>query len=41
MRYGKASFIVSQDRHFDILRRIDFPKVELISIDEFMELLTH
>lgn len=38
---ANASFIVSQDRHFDVLRRIDFPKVELISIDEFMELLTH
>lgn len=38
---ANASFIVSQDRHFDVLRLIDFPKVELISIDEFMELLTH
>ena len=36
---ANASFIVSQDHHFDVLRRIGFPKVELINIDEFVELL--
>ena len=35
-----ASFIVSQDHHFDVLHAIDFPKVELIGIDEFVSLLT-
>ena len=36
---ANASFIVSQD-HFDVLHAIDFPKVELIGIDEFVSLLT-
>lgn len=37
---ANASFIVSQDHHFDVLYAIDFPKVELIGIDEFVSLLT-
>lgn len=37
---ANASFIVSQDHHFDVLHAIDFPKVELIGIDEFVSLLT-
>ena len=36
---ANASYIVSQDHHFDILRSIDFPKVELIDIDTFITLL--
>lgn len=37
---ANASFIVCQDHHFDVLHAIDFPKVELIGIDEFVSLLT-
>ena len=37
---ANASFIVSQDHHFDVLHAIDFPKVEIIGIDEFVSLLT-
>ena len=37
---ANASFIVSQDHHFDVLHAIDFPKVELIGVDEFVSLLT-
>ena len=37
---ANASFIVSQDHHFDILKNIDFPKVELIGIDTFIALLS-
>lgn len=33
---GNAKYIVSEDRHFDILKEIDFPKVEVISLDEIM-----
>lgn len=36
---GNADFIVSHDKHFDILRTIDFPIVEVISIEEFREIL--
>ena len=37
---GNADFIVSDDRHFRILAKIPFPKVRLISADDFMEILT-
>ncbi|WP_195370649.1 MULTISPECIES: putative toxin-antitoxin system toxin component, PIN family [Parabacteroides] len=36
---ANASYIVSQDHHFDILKNIDFPKVDLIDIDTFISLL--
>lgn len=36
---ANASYIVSQDHHFDVLKRIEFPKVELIDIDTFIDLL--
>ena len=36
---GNADFIVSHDKHFDILKTIDFPVVEVISIEEFREIL--
>jgi putative PIN family toxin of toxin-antitoxin system len=31
-----ADYIVSQDTHFDILKQIDFPKVNAIRIEEFV-----
>ena len=37
---GAADFIVSNDQHFKILKSIDFPKLSLISIEEFLKLLT-
>ena len=33
---GNAKFIVTEDRHYDILQKIDFPKVEIIKLDEMM-----
>ncbi|MBX3043887.1 MAG: putative toxin-antitoxin system toxin component, PIN family [Ignavibacteriae bacterium] len=36
---GGADYIVTNDKHFNILKQIDFPKVSVISIDEFIELL--
>ena len=35
---ANASYIVSQDAHFNVLRTIGFPKVNLIGIDDFMKL---
>lgn len=32
-----AEFIVTNDSHFNILEKVDFPPVEVISADEFME----
>ena len=37
---GQVDYIVTEDRHFDVLRSIPFPSVSIISIDKFMELLT-
>uniref|UniRef100_A0AB33JNK0 PIN domain-containing protein n=4 Tax=unclassified Prevotella TaxID=2638335 RepID=A0AB33JNK0_9BACT len=33
---SNARYIVTEDRHFDVLRQIDFPKVDVIGIDEFL-----
>ena len=32
-----AKYIVSNDHHFDILKQIPFPKVNVIDIDRFVE----
>ena len=37
---ANAQYIVSNDRHFDILKQIDFPHVNVISAKEFSEHLT-
>jgi len=34
-----ADYIVSNDSHFDILKNIDFPKVNVISIKDFVKYL--
>lgn len=36
---SNARCIVTQDHHYDILKNIDYPKVEIIGIDEFIEIL--
>jgi putative PIN family toxin of toxin-antitoxin system len=33
---ANAKFLVSNDRHFNVLKLIDFPKLEVIGINEFM-----
>jgi predicted nucleic acid-binding protein len=37
---GSANFIVSDDKHFLVLKAIPFPKITVLSIDEFIQLLT-
>ncbi|MCC6460478.1 MAG: putative toxin-antitoxin system toxin component, PIN family [Saprospiraceae bacterium] len=32
---GNARFIVSEDRHFRVLKQVEYPKVEVIGIEEF------
>jgi len=32
---GQAKFIVTEDKHFQILKQVDFPKVEVISVVQF------
>lgn len=36
---GNALFIVSNDNHFNILKSINFPKVTVIKVDDFMKML--
>lgn len=36
---GNAGFIVSHDNHYNILKTIPFPKVNVIKIPEFKEIL--
>lgn len=37
---ANAQYIVTQDHHFDILRKIPFPKVSVIDIDTFINELS-
>lgn len=37
---ANAKFLVTQDRHFNILKTIDFPKVEVINVETFSKELT-
>ena len=36
---ANAHFIVTEDKHFEILKEIDFPQVDVIGIDAFVEQL--
>lgn len=33
---ARAKYIVTNDRHFNILKRIPFPKVDVVNIEEFL-----
>ncbi|MEM1319978.1 MAG: PIN domain-containing protein, partial [Bacteroidota bacterium] len=34
---GRVKFVVTNDKHFNILKNIPFPKVEIITIQDFLE----
>lgn len=36
---SNADYLVTNDKHFNILKEIDFPKVQCITIEEFLEIL--
>ncbi len=36
---GTADFIVTEDNHFNILQRISYPSIKVLSMDEFSNLL--
>lgn len=36
---GNAQYLVSEDKHFNILKEVAFPKVELLKAREFLPLL--
>ena len=35
-----ADFIVTNDRHFGVLKNIDFPKINVIDIDTFKSIIS-
>ena len=35
-----ADFIVTNDRHFNVLKEIDFPKVNVIDMDTFKSIIS-
>lgn len=36
---GNADLLVTNDRHFDILRQVDYPPIEVASIDMFQSII--
>lgn len=36
---ANARFIVTNDHHYDILKTIDYPSVDIINLDDFMKLI--
>ena len=36
---ANANYIVTNDRHFDVLKKVDFPVVNVVDIDQFQVLL--
>ena len=36
---GNADLLVTNDHHFNVLKKLDFPKMEIVSIDEFLSFL--
>ena len=34
---ANAKFVVTDDGHFDVLKQIDFPKVEIIGLDDLIK----
>jgi len=36
---GGADYIVTNDAHFNALKKVDFPKIEVINIDQFCKMI--
>lgn len=36
---GNAELLVTNDAHFDVLRTVDFPRVEVIKLQEYVKLI--
>jgi len=35
-----SHYLVSNDRHFDALKQLDFPNINVISLEKFIELIS-
>jgi len=38
---SNAHYLVTNDKHFNVLRKIEFPKINTIKIDEFKDILAN
>lgn len=36
---ANADYLVTNDKHFNVLKSVAFPKIQIIKIDGFMEIL--
>lgn len=36
---ANARFIVTNDHHYDILKHIDYPPIDIINLDDFLKLI--
>jgi predicted nucleic acid-binding protein len=36
---GNADYLVTNDKHFNPLKTIDFPKINIVSINEFKSII--
>ena len=36
---ANAKFVVTDDGHFDILKQVDFPKIEIICLDDIIKII--
>ena len=36
---GNVDYLISNDKHFNCLKKVGFPKLTVLNIDEFIELL--
>jgi putative PIN family toxin of toxin-antitoxin system len=36
---ASADYLITEDRHFDVLAEVDFPKVNVVSLEEFHHIL--
>ena len=37
---SNSDYIVTNDKHFNILEKVDFPNISVIKLDDFIELIT-
>ncbi len=36
---GGADYIVTNDAHFNVLKTVEFPKIDIINIDQFIAMI--
>jgi putative PIN family toxin of toxin-antitoxin system len=37
---GNADFLVTNDKHFDIVKHIEFPSVEIVDLNTFLQMIS-